>query len=182
MASQGPNFPSANNVSTGTGNTWTNPGNGYTSDNTYTTCFVSGAGNTKNLIYSGFGFSIPAGATIDGIVVEFERKTSTASTFIDGDINLIKTGTTFVGTDQSAGATWSTTESYVTFGSSSNLWGTTWTDTEINASSFGVGHRAIQNNSKNSATASIDHVRITVHYTGGGGGPTSASSLLLAGD
>lgn len=179
MASQGPNSPSSH-TEYGTGLTWTNLTNTYSSNNSYATVFAAGATSCKSVVFSGYGFSIPSGATIDGIIVEIERKVDTASTWIDTEIYLVKTGTTVVGSNKSAGVSWSTSESYISFGSASDLWGTTWTDTQINTSSFGTSIKALQNMTKGSGTASVDHVRITVHYTGGGGGPTSASALLLA--
>jgi large repetitive protein len=187
MASQGPNSPgtAANDSSTGT-LPWSNVNNILSSNNVYSTNVgVGGTEVTQYLKATNFGFSIPSGATIDGIVVEFERKSNfnTGSLNISDKILQLVKGGTIVGYDLSdSGTAWSTTEAYFTYGGSSNLWGTSWTYTDINASTFGVVLSIQFNNAtKSSVTAFVDHVRITVYYTASGG-PTSASALFLAGN
>lgn len=59
------------------------------------------------------------------------------------------------------GNAWPDTDTYLTYGSASDLWGTTWTATEINSSTFGMEFQADALNS----IASIDHVRMTVYYS-----------------
>ena len=54
---------------------WTNPMNATTSDNVYATISCP-TGISHYLKATNFGFSIPTGATINGIVVEIERKQS----------------------------------------------------------------------------------------------------------
>ncbi|MBI4614481.1 MAG: tail fiber domain-containing protein [Planctomycetes bacterium] len=76
---QGPASPGtlANDASIGT-IPWTGPGNAASSDNTYAT--AAGAGTTQYLKATNFGFSVPGTATIDGILLEVEKRTSSAST------------------------------------------------------------------------------------------------------
>ena len=55
--------------------TWTSPGNILSSDNTYATAGISNTNPDSHYILAkGFGFSIPAGATINGISVSIEKK------------------------------------------------------------------------------------------------------------
>jgi hypothetical protein len=150
---------------------WTNPGNITASDNTYAT--GAGPGTSHYLKATNFGFSIPSGATINGIQVEWERK-STGGGCTDSSVKIVKGGT-ISGTDQSAGATWSTTESFVSFGGSSNLWGTTWTDTDINASTFGA---VLSFTTIGPTTQSVDSCRITITYTAAAGGRIHRVSAL----
>jgi len=188
MASQGPNScgTGANDASAGTVS-WNNPGNIVSSNNVYSTV-VGGSGSTqsKYLKATNFGFSIPSGATIDGIVVEFERKASQSSgnNVKDSEIKIVKGGTIQTTNKADTATNWSTTEAYFTYGSSTELWGTTWTDSDINASDFGVVLKAVLTYSgKGSVTASVDHVKITVYYTtGGGGGGTSTNPILYVGN
>jgi len=53
---------------------WTNPGNAASSDNAYAVFSTSGVQQSHYLKATNFGFSIPAGATIDGVAVSIERK------------------------------------------------------------------------------------------------------------
>src|SRR5262249_35446820 len=53
--------------------TWSNPTNITSSNNSYATRVMSGTTVTQYLRASNFGFALPAGATILGIVVEIER-------------------------------------------------------------------------------------------------------------
>jgi len=108
---------------------------------------------------------IPAGATIDGIVAEFEKKSD--SGFIDDDhVYIVKAGTE-QGTNKALG-TWSTTESYVSYGGATDKWGLTWTQDLINSTDFGVSINCYNGEYDEGDIAYVDHVRITVYYTGVG--------------
>ncbi len=173
MASVGPQNPTAATNITPPFRTWSNPTNCYTSNDTKVTHLTNfSTGTTAYLTATGFDFStIPSGATIDGIVVEVERSVNTtAKTPRDSSVMLTKDGATFIGTDKAVGTTWPTTDAYATYGGAADLWGTTWTDTEIKTSTFGVGVSAQWNTGKLSVTLRIDHIRITVYYTGGAAG------------
>jgi hypothetical protein len=190
MASSGPNSPSTavNNAALGSFS-WNNPTNCLAEDGAMTHAGAfGGAGYTQYLDSSGFGFSIPSGATIDGIVVEVKLRANINDYNFgieDGSIRLLKAGT-LAGSNKArgTGVRWSTVNTYVTFGGVADLWGTTWTDSDINNSGFGFSLLALViDNAKGGVYAYVDHIRITVYYTAGGeGGSTSASSLLLAGD
>lgn len=154
---------------------WINPNNAKVSDNAYAIITLSSEISriSRFLNATNFGFSIPAGAIINGILVEIERKANYSdanSEVFDFSINLRKADGTIGITNKSTGATWFTIESYVSFGSSSDLWGETWASTDINDVDFGVAIRANIDNSPDigDLTASIDHIRITVYYTASG--------------
>lgn len=174
MASVGPNLCTSA-LEYGSGTSWSGITNTYTSDNSYASCMIVASSNTKGLLCNGFGFTIPQGAVIEGITVSIERA-SLNETFIDYDISLVKTGTTTVGSNLSAGATWSTTENSVSFGSSTTLWGTTWAPEELNASSFGVSIIANQSNSVGTDTAYVDTISCRIFFSGG------AIPSLMGGD
>ncbi|HLC83772.1 MAG TPA: hypothetical protein VJI69_08070, partial [Bacteroidia bacterium] len=102
--------------------------------------------NTQCLTVSDFGFAIPVGAVIDGIVLEVEkRRNAGGSSGIVEDNGLqIMKGGLLVGPNKSQyGVDWPLTDTYVTYGSSTDLWGTTWTAADINASNFGVSLASI---------------------------------------
>lgn len=73
----------------------------------------------------------------DGVFATASFLSNVVTDIRDNSIKIVQGGT-IGGTDQSAGALWSLTLAYVSFGSSSNLWGLTWQPADINLSTFGV--------------------------------------------
>lgn len=146
---------------------WINPNNAKVSDNIYTTA-TNGAqvnATTHYLKATNFGFSVPTGATINGITAEFERKRESFTTATDNEIKIVKSDGSIGTTNKSTGATWSGTEAYVSFGGVADLWGETWTSSDINDADFGVVISAIDKASPDSGQIEVDHIRITVTYT-----------------
>lgn len=176
MASSGPNSPGtlANDATVGT-IAWTNPGNAAASDNVYATSSSSGAFTTNYLKATNFGFSIPVGATIDGILVEVEKSGNGTTTKFDNSLKLVKGGV-IGGTDKTTVDTWPLSDTYVSSGSSSDLWGETWTAADINASDFGFSISA-KNTGSSAQTIYLDHIRITVYYTLTAGTMTNVQSM-----
>jgi hypothetical protein len=80
----------------------------------------------------------------------------------DSTVQLLKAGSA-VGTNKFLTNTWGTTDSTITYGNSSDLWGTTWTAADVNAANFGLRFIA-KNVAASTATASLDYVSITVTY------------------
>ena len=151
---------------------WTNPNNSQSSNDSYAVADFGYSNASYYLKATNFGFAIPTGATINGIVVEVERKKT--GLIIDNSIKIVKGGV-IGGTEQNASAAWPAGDTYATFGSSTNLWGLTWTPADINASNFGmvISCASLLANS----IAYIDHIRITVYYTDAGfTNPTNAFS------
>lgn len=178
MSSQGPKYPGT--AISDTGNplgssvVWVSPEQAGVDDGNYTTATVTTIDEVSEYLKcTNFGFTVPGGATIDGIVVEIDRKCDVASAFSDVSIKIVKGGT-ISGTDQSTGAFWPTSDTIATFGSSSNKWGLSWSASDINSSGFGVAINGMDN-SVGSEVARLDFVRITVHYT------SSNKQLMLLG-
>ncbi len=169
MASQGPRYATVTTdyaVAPYNNNGWTNHDNTKANDGVYASItaptFDSPDYSYKILSYT-YGFSIPTGATINGIVVEVERRYANGIVK-DALVQLSKADyLTGIGDNKSAGANWTTSDTVVTFGDANNLWGTTWTAEEINNSNFGA-HFACQANGTDS-DAYVDFIRITVYYT-----------------
>ena len=167
MASSGPNSGGtfADDATVGT-LVWGNPGNAIASDDSYATCAVGfSTGASHYLKATNFGFAIPADAQIDGIKVEAEIKCDVSGT--DNSIKLVKAGS-YVGDNKARGSSvyWPTSDTYVTWGGETDLWGTTWSVDEINNSGFGVGiSGTFDPDGYWLVTASIDHIRITVYYS-----------------
>ncbi len=137
---------------------WNNPGNAAASDNAYATPSDL-TELTDYLKATDFGFSISAGATIDGIVAEIEKKDDCTDVH-DTVVQLVKGGT-ITGNNKASGAVWSATDTYTTYGGSSDLWGLTFSTTDINATTFGMAFVA----APQACNITVDHMRITVYYT-----------------
>ncbi len=80
----------------------------------------------------------------------------------DGTVQLLKAGSP-VGSNKASATAWGTSLSTINYGSSSDLWGTTWTGADVSASNFGLRFAA-KNVGAASATASLDYISITVTY------------------
>jgi Tfp pilus assembly protein PilX len=159
--------------SAGAGAGWMNAGNIGASDNFKATSTVSSGGQSANLDASSFGFAIPADATIAGIRVSVERGASASGYIGDVDAYLLKGGSTGGITDHATCCDWNSGDAIRTYGSSSDLWGTTWTPADVNASNFGFRLK-VDNDAGSSVTANVDHVQITVYYL-----PAPATSIGL---
>lgn len=173
MASQGPLFPGttatlANAGTSENAEAWVSPGN-IVSDNATEASITASTYDTPDisqlLVASNFGFSIPASAIIDGIVVEVDRRSIIASSGKDFRVQLA-TGTAFanlVGSNKAVPATiWPTTSGVATYGSSTDTWGAGLSVSQINAAGFAV-MLSCQANIAN-ADVGVDYIRVTVHY------------------
>lgn len=151
----------------GVGDTaWSNMGNATSSNNSYMTAALgSGTKTTQTGLFTNFGFAIPTGATILGVEVLGERKTSTGTRGKDQTVQLIKGGTQ-QGNNKASATAYTTSDVQVTYGGATDLWGLTLTYSDINASNFGVAFRA-NNNASGSATVSVDVINIKVYYSAG---------------
>lgn len=138
------------------------PTNAQLSDNVYCTSVLLLGQVTNYLKATSFGFAIPTDATINGIVVEIEKSTTLATSIIDNSVKIVK-GNSITGTELASASQWGTADAYATYGTATELWGTTWTPADINLGNFGI---VISGVASVAATAQIDHVRISVYYTG----------------
>lgn len=114
-----------------------------------------------------FGFSIPAQATITGITVEVKKYQTTADSsrqIQDARARIVKDGT-IKNTDRSIAGNWPMTSTYTVYGGTSDLWGETWTPSNINNSNFGFAIAAKSGCEDYWGPVSyIDHIRVTVSY------------------
>ena len=168
-AQTGPNSPSSETSNGAGDNLWNLLGRTYVSDNSKqsSTTLMSNGQTTDNLVVYGFGFSIPATDIIDGIVVEVEKRVSSGGTggnIRDSEAYLTKDASTSVGTDESVGGNWPASDTYVSYGGTGYLWGTTWTAAEINSGNFGFIIKAIKSGG-GTRRPRIDHIRITVYHS-----------------
>lgn len=120
-------------------------------------------GDTSNgLIGTGFGFNIPLGAIIRGIVFQFYKETDNEN--IDVSVRLTKDGVNPVGTNEGGGGVWPGSQTQFTYGSSGDLWGVAWTAAEINAGTFGAYMQTAAFAGAGSSFGQVSGYQITVYY------------------
>ncbi len=162
--SQGPYNPGTGTNVNVTGVSWSNPNNILSSDDNKASVTLSTFfGFSDALVATNFGFTLPLTATIDSIGMSVERSSSGGFALVtDFTIQLTKDGTNPVGTNQAVFANWSTTDTNIQYGDTT--WGTTWTPSEINSSTFGAYVRTTMIGF-GTITAFVDHVTLIVFYT-----------------
>lgn len=132
---------------------------------------ISQSGYTGYLTVSDFGLSIPSSAVIKGILVELRGNTnSTTDNVEDKNIVIVKGGVKG-SSDRKIARTWPrfylNTSAVRQYGGKDDLWGETWTASDINSSDFGIAVN-FQVNSSSSNDIYIDYIRIKVYYEEGG--------------
>lgn len=159
----GPSFAGAGADVTGVGTvSWTNPGRVTANDNSYATVTIDGS-TSHYLQTTNYGFSIPSNAVINGITVTIGRYGTVGGgqDVRDNVVSLVKAGVITGSNYAVTGTDWIDTESVLSYGDAANLWGTSWTPADINASNFGV---ALAVNSTKNRTAYVDYIQLTVSY------------------
>jgi hypothetical protein len=179
VVSQGPKNGSVfiNDETVGT-TPWISPGDARLADLNCAYAIIPVDQTSHYLKATGFGFSLPNGSIIKGIQVDVRRNANNLNTTIaDYSVKIVKGGT-IQGDEKALEGCWGTGIGnliYVAYGSSTDLWGLTWTAEDISASDFGFVISAKGCNPEWSPdVANIDHIRITVYYEFG---LTSYSSL-----
>lgn len=164
MASIGPNNATtfASNSLVGT-IAMVSPTNAQLSDDSKSTAVMLLGEVSNYLQASNFSMNIPIHSTVDGIIVEIEKSASLLSAVTDNQVKLVLPSGSLGTTNKASGSSWSNTDGYTTYGSSTDTWSAGLTPIDVNDRNFGVVISATAN--LLAATASIDHVRVTVHYT-----------------
>lgn len=165
MASQGPNSPGTVVDDAAVGNiAWTDPGNAASSDNSYVTASMLGSGDiTHYLKATNFGFTIPAGATIDSISFQVEAADDVGGFTSTVTGVYLVVGSNVVGNDVSTGTGLTTTDGYKNRNNiTPATLGVTPTVAEINDAGFGW---AVRFSTGDLCTIRVDHMRMTINYT-----------------
>jgi hypothetical protein len=150
---------------------WTSPNNAKAADTIDASCTFEGKNAYGDwLRLTNFGFTssdIPDGATINGIEFIVCRHANVSNYINDSAIYLYDDGA--VG-DNLASATYypNNTRTEATYGGSTNMCGTSLTQADIVATTFGIQLSAAIGDTSN-WTAYVDYIKIRVYYTEGGG-------------
>lgn len=168
-ASQGPNSPGT--VTTdGSGASWDDPKNVVKSDGQRASVWMYTSGLSERLIATDFQFNIPASNAITGIKVEIERYKTDATIVMDSEIRVVKSDGSLGGANKAdLPIQWPTgvaREAYHVYGGDGDLWGESWSASDINDQHFGVAVRILMEVVDPSWQwfAYINHIRITVYH------------------
>ena len=149
---------------------WTNPSNSLVSDNLYA------MGPSLGLTVKGYGFNIPAGATINGVEVRVERKYSRTTNYgriYDQIACLVLNGTptweqSAIYPNYNRAVIWTEwarlSEEIKVFGGPTDTWGVPLTPADVNNPNFGFNIWAMKQGS-GTTLALVDYIGITVYYT-----------------
>jgi hypothetical protein len=158
LATTGAKFPTSGTSVDRAGSTaWTTPENVVSDNGSDATAAVP----TDYLVCSSFGFTVPASATILGVIANVEAsETGTGnSNYV---VQLISAATpTLIGNPTSAITINGTTKVVSTSGSATDLWGATLTPAIVNGAGFG----AVVYSTDTTNTLAIDYVTIEIEYT-----------------
>lgn len=173
MASQGPNYPTVGEaVTSGDANevTWTTPGNIVDVDAdeaTITAATFDSPDPSFYLVGRGYGFTIPAGATIDGITVEINRRSIIANSGMDTEVRLHDAVGALIGDNKGTGTVWPSTLTIATYGGATDTWNTGLSAAAllamVNDADFGVALQAHANIVN--ADIGVSYIRVTIDYT-----------------
>jgi len=166
VATAGPSFPASTGWDTSIGTVgWTSDGNIVSDNGSY--AFMSSAGTSYYLKATNFGFSIPSGATINGVTVRYECSTTAMSVY-ENSLRLIKAGT-ISGSDYSTTAAYTGTDTVYTRGGSSDLWSLSLSAADVNDPTFGVGLSVYD--FMGGGDTRVDYITIEIAYTAAASGP-----------
>jgi hypothetical protein len=158
---------------------WANPDRAQTSNNSDASANVNDNQTTDALVCYDYGFAIPAGATVLGIVVNVERSTSAGGSPRRDALMVVLKAFAAAPADRSTTTNYTGGDVVEPHGGATDLWGTTWTPAEINDIGFGAGFAAQKAGATGgSETVFVDHVEIEVHYSE----PPAAPSLVSPAD
>lgn len=161
VATYGPNYAGAGTNTTSYGGSgsgpWVNPGNCTADDGADVTFTGVGPSHPDTHVSDNFGFSIPSGENILGILVEIGDKSGSS---VEDYVKLV-CNSAAVGDNKSSGSAFSAVSNY---GGASDDWNASLTYSDVNRTDFGV---AIHVSPSPSPTLSFDYVRITIYTDGG---------------
>lgn len=188
MASDGPRYGSSGvstSVAPESNDAWVSPGNAAqgASEPSDTAASVTAAtydsGDiTTRLRISSLGFSIPAGATIDGVVVEVRRYCAAGSA-VDYRVQLQDDTGTLIGNNKAdTGTSWPGSYGSATYGGAADMWGAALTQAMVNDPDFGVVISASATG--NNTDVYVAWARVTVYYTAGGDNRSGAAGNLAS--
>lgn len=160
--------PATFDGTSGTGASWSNASNAAASDNSYATVTPIGGQKTRFLTgtMGASAFSVPVDATIDGVVVSVEMKSSGNNVDV-WHVHILDTTGARCAADKATGSV-PTSDTVRTYGGAGDVWSESLTPAWINDGDFGAAI-AFDNGAAGTRTISIDQMFLTIYYTEPGG-------------
>lgn len=178
MASEGPLAPSSgSNVDKGSA-AWSNPGNVTADDSSFATVSLFAGFSSDYLVIEWTSFSIPSGATIDGVEFAVKVRRASGEVISASNVFLVVAGDVHNGSPgRGTGDDFTTTENTMMFGGAADTWDeetfyTALTDDDINTG-IGIAISVNCGGFKGSGEGQVQYATCTVYYTAGGGGGAS---------
>ena len=148
---------------------WQNHANIKVDDADYARCnMTSGPSDSQFLIGKTFASSVPDGATIDGYVVELDRRGAVGNISDTGlSLGEDDPGTpkwTPLSENRGDLTTWPSSFAEKSYGGASDTWATSFTPAEVRDAEWGVS-LAVTNNNVTQSNAFVNFIRITIYWT-----------------
>lgn len=151
---------------------WTDPDNAKVSDNSDTQAFTNNT-YTDWLRATNFGAAVPVGATIDGVLLSIEKNEASGDVK-DSSIRLRTDADGQIGDDKATVDAWPAVDTYIEHGGAADDWNAVLDDADVNHANFGFDISFL---ATGFSQGRIDHIRVKIYYTeGGGGGATIGAS------
>ena len=169
----------SNGTLPGFNKSWVSVENANGSDDVYadfSNLNTSSNSYTDYLHINKFQLGVPSGKIITGIEVTIERSDPDQNT-ADYSVKILKYDMV-TGDEKSSGVTYTVTDSEITFGGPTDLWGEIWTDDMINDNGFGIAIAAQRiDGSMGNTSGRIDNVVMTVYYENASTLPVSLTNF-----
>lgn len=143
---------------------WTNITQVLSDDGTPTSAINMVSSTSHYIKVTNYGFTLPGTATITGIEVSVKKDTNNASVTFDNSVKLVKANV-ISGNNNASASAWNGLAQISTYGGSSDLWGLSWTYTDINDSTFGVAFSA--KSVGGTASPSVYYIKVKIYYNVG---------------
>ena len=176
ISSQGPKEPSTVYVQYSgclscLGTEWINQENADFTDSLYTQtifsthafCFMDLCYFARGLMPRGYGFTIPTNAIILGIRADVLRKGNIINCVVDTIVKLFSNNSNH-GVNKADPEYWPDSAAWISYGDSTDLWGASWTPSDINMTDFGLLFTPMNKSASGNITAFVDDIRFTVWY------------------
>ncbi len=147
---------------------WTNAAASKTSDDTSASVLLTyPIKGSRKLVLTNFGFDVPAGAKIDGIRYDVERRASVISAVSDLDVRVLVGGAALLSSNLASNAPWGNFDALASYGGPTATFGYGWKAEDVNDIGFGVAFAAwtIVTSDAPAPTAYVDSVKATVFFT-----------------
>ena len=169
MATAGPRYPGtvATEIGPSGDDDWVSPGNISANDGAeaqITEASYDANDHSYRLKATNFGFDadVPAGSTINGILVEIEQRRFAGSAR-DQEVRLYDSTGTLVGDDKATATGWPSVATIASYGGASDTWNAGLDADDIRSAGFGVAHIVLAG--LNDTDIGVDFIRVTIDYT-----------------